>query len=75
MNGCGQPLGTEGFAGAIPSESNTALVTVSNAEDDFPERFAVIVAGPGATDVARPAGSIVATEGFVEVQVADEVIS
>ena len=63
VNCCVAPLAIDGFAGVTAIDSSVAAVTVSTVEPVTPSDVAVIVDGPVATPVARPAAVIVATDG------------
>src|SRR6266568_890698 len=69
VNCCVVPFAMLGFVGVTPSEVRVAAVTVSVVFPETSPSVAVIVVGPAATDVARPALSIVAKAVFEEPQV------
>jgi hypothetical protein len=70
VNCCVSPSGTDGRAGVTAMDTSGEGVTVSPVEPETEPDTAVMVVDPGATAIACPEASIVATAVFEELQFA-----
>ncbi len=75
MNCCVVPLGTIGAAGVTAMDTRVALVTVNGVVPLTVPKVAVTVTGPPmATAAAFPVALTVATPGFEELHVTEDVM-